>query len=62
MTIGEKIRFLRGKETIQRAANELGISRSALVKYERDERIPRDEVKRRIADRYGVTVQDIFFE
>ena len=62
MTIGEKIRRLRGKESIQCAADALGVSRSALVKYERNERIPRDEVKRRIADRYGVSVQDIFFE
>jgi len=30
--------------------------------YERDERIPRDEVKVRIAKYYGVSVYSLFFD
>lgn len=63
MSIGTKLRALRAqkKKTQQQAANDLGITKSALAMYERDSRTPRDEVKVRIADYYGETVQSIFF-
>ena len=49
------------KSTQQEAAANIGITKSALAMYERDERIPRDEIKIRIADYYGESVQSIFF-
>ena len=61
MTAGEKLKDLRGCRTVTGVAKELGISRSALAKYESNERTPRDEVKKRIAEYYGKTVQFIFF-
>lgn len=61
MTVGERLRELRGCRTAKGVAEELGISRSALIKYEKDERVPRDEVKVRIAKYYGKSVQSIFF-
>lgn len=61
MTMGEKLKELRGCRTVTGVAKELGISRSALAKYESDERIPRDEVKKKIAKYYGKSVQFIFF-
>jgi DNA-binding XRE family transcriptional regulator len=61
MTVGEKLRMLRGCRTAVGVAKDLGISRSSLVKYERDERVPRDEVKKKIAQYYGKTVSYIFF-
>jgi transcriptional regulator with XRE-family HTH domain len=61
MTVGEKLKKLRGCRTASGVARELGISRSALVKYETDIRVPRDEVKKKIAAYYGVSVQSIFF-
>lgn len=61
MTPGEKLKMLRGCRTAVGVAKELGISRSSLVKYENDERIPRDEVKKKIAKYYGKTVSYIFF-
>jgi DNA-binding XRE family transcriptional regulator len=61
MTVGEKLRKLRGCRTTIGVAKALGISHSSLVKYERDERVPRDEVKKKIAEYYGKTVGDIFF-
>lgn len=60
-TIGEKLKELRGCRTVTGVAKELGISRSALCKYEADERVPRDEVKVKIAKYYGKSVQSIFF-
>lgn len=62
MSAGTKLRALRGKKTQQQVADDLGITKSALAMYERDERVPRDEIKIRIAAYYGETVQFIFFE
>lgn len=59
--IGQRLRELCGAEKPENVAHELGISRSALFMYERGERIPRDEIKVKIARKYGVSVQSIFF-
>ena len=61
MTAGEKIRTLRNKKSKRKVAEELGISFSSYVKYERNERIPRDDIKIKIAEYFGTSVQDIFF-
>lgn len=61
MSTGAKLKELRGTKTQQEAAEGIGITKSALAMYERDERIPRDEVKVRIADYYGVSVLFLFF-
>lgn len=62
MTAGEKIRKLRGKRKKQIVADAIGVSYSAYVKYERNERRPSDDVKMKIAKFFGVSVQSIFFE
>lgn len=59
--IGKRLVNLRGKKTQTVVATAVGITVSALSMYECGERIPRDEVKERIADYYGKTVQEIFF-
>lgn len=61
MTIGEKLKGLRGKKTIGEVAEAIGVTRSSYVKYERGERCPRDEVKVKIAKYYGKSVESIFF-
>lgn len=61
MTIGEKLRQLRGNKPRNRVAKDLGISYSMYMKIERDERNASDELKMRIAKYYGKTVQFIFF-
>lgn len=61
MKVGEKLRQLRGAKTQEEMARELGITKSSYAMYERDERVPRDEVKVRIADFFGVSVQELFF-
>ena len=59
--IGKRLQMLRGKEPIVKVANDLGISPSALSMYENGERIPRDNIKIRIASYYKKPIQDIFF-
>lgn len=61
MSTGAKLRALRGEKTQKKVAEDLGITKSALAMYERDERVPRDEIKVRIAEYYGETVQFLFF-
>lgn len=63
MSAGTKLRALRQqrKKTQQQVADDLEITKSALAMYERDERVPRDEVKIRIARYYGETVDALFF-
>lgn len=61
MTIGERLAMLRGERTQQEVAMDLHISDSAISAYENDARVPRDEVKVRIAEYYGKSVQEIFF-
>jgi transcriptional regulator with XRE-family HTH domain len=59
--IGEALTRLRGNKSREEVAKANKISLSALIKYESGLRIPRDEVKQRLADYYKRTVQYIFF-
>lgn len=61
MSVGQKLRSLRGDKTQQFVADQIGVSLSAYIKYERDERGVRDEVKKRIANLYGLSIESIFF-
>ena len=49
MTIGEKLKKLRGNKTQTELAKELGILPSAYSNYESNYRVPNDEVKKKIA-------------
>lgn len=60
--VGKRLIKLRGNRTQQDVANANNLSVSAIGMYERGERIPRDEIKIRLAKYYGVPVQDIFFD
>ena len=59
--IGRKLRDLRGDKSCQEVADALELTRVAISQYERGERVPRDDIKVKIAEYYGQTVQDIFF-
>lgn len=48
-------------ETQEVVASNLNISSSSLAQYETGQKVPRDDVKIRIASYYETTVQDIFF-
>ena len=59
--IAERLIKLRGNRTQAEVAEMLGISQSAYSMYENGERIPRDEIKKRIAQFYKRSVNTIFF-
>ena len=59
--IAERLAKLRGKRTQAEVAEAIGVSPSAYSMYETGERIPRDEIKIRIAKFYKRTVSSIFF-
>ena len=52
---------LRGDKSREKVAADLNISVSAIKMYELGERIPRDDIKIRIAKYYGRSVGSIFF-
>lgn len=60
--IGKKLVDLRGPRTQEEVASALGLSISALSMYERGERIPRDNIKIRIATYYKKPIHKIFFD
>jgi len=59
--IGQLLIELRGEVSREKVSSEIGISISALQMYENGQRIPKDEIKIRIADYYKKSVGDIFF-
>lgn len=59
---GEKLKALRGNRSVDEVAKAIGISRSAVGMYESEERIPRDDIKIRLAEYFRTTVQAIFFD
>jgi transcriptional regulator with XRE-family HTH domain len=60
--IAKKLIELRGEKSREEVANALNISISALQMYENAQRVPKDEIKVKIAEYYAVSVQKLFFE
>lgn len=60
--IGKRLRLFRGDVPRTVTARKMGISYSALCKFESGERIPSDEMKVLLADYYDTTVQSLFYE
>jgi transcriptional regulator with XRE-family HTH domain len=60
-TIAKKLAELRGARSRQQVADDIGVSLSAILMYENGFRVPKDEIKKRFADYYKVSVDDIFF-
>lgn len=61
MTVAERLIQARGDKRRDEVASAVGISLSAISMYENGDRIPRDEIKVRLAEYYGRTVQELFF-
>lgn len=59
--IGECLRTLRGTKTTNEVCLALNISRSALAMYETGKRVPRDEIKVKLAQYYKTSIESIFF-
>ena len=59
--IGERLRELRGEKSVAETAKALDISPSTWSMYENGERIPRDNIKLRIANYFRKPIHLIFF-
>lgn len=59
--IAEKLRELRGDRPLREVADAIGTTVMAVSLYESGQRIPKDEIKVKIARFYGVTVDSIFY-
>ncbi|HFK1721268.1 TPA: helix-turn-helix transcriptional regulator [Bacillus cereus] len=60
--VAENLINLRDGRSREEVAKAVGISVSTLQMYENGQRIPRDNIKIKLANYYGVTVQKIFFD
>ena len=63
-TIGRRIRALRKEKGLSTfsLALAIGVTDSAIRGYESGERVARDEIKVKIANFFGKSVQEIFFD
>ena len=61
--IGRRLRELRKTRGLSSLdlSKEIGTSRSAIQMYEAGKRLPRDEIKTRLADFYKLSVDEMFF-
>lgn len=62
MNIAERLREARGETPRAMVAEAVGITVSAISMYENGDRVPRDEVKVKLAKFYQRPVQELFFE
>lgn len=60
--IAKRLKELRGDRSRGDLANAVGVSESAWAMWENAERVPKDEIKMRIAQEFGKSVQEIFFD
>lgn len=58
--MNEKLIELRGNRTQEEVAKALGISVSALSMYEQGKRVPRDEIKIKMANYYDISLESLF--
>lgn len=61
IAVGKRLKELRGNHSKEEIAYRMGISVTSVSLYETGKRMPRDEVKVKLADFYGLTVQELFF-
>ncbi len=61
MPYNEQLKMLRGSMSQEEISQKIGITKSSWAMYERGERVPRDEVKIKIANYFKKSVQEIFF-
>lgn len=60
--VGERLRKLRGDRSREEVAVAIGVTAQAICNYEIGSRTPSDTIKCLLAEYYGKTVQDIFFD
>lgn len=62
MDVAGRLIVARGDRSRETVAKAVGVSVSAISMYENGARIPRDEIKVRLAEYYRTTVQYLFFD
>lgn len=60
MNIAKRLIAARGNIPRATVARAVGISLSAITMYETGKRVPRDEIKVRLADYYNTSVKELF--
>lgn len=60
-SVASRLIEARGDKTRKEVCEAVGISTSALSMYEIGQRVPRDEIKKKLAEFYKTTVQALFF-
>lgn len=60
--IGKRLRELRGDKKREEVALAIGVTAQAVSNYESGLRTPADDLKTKLADYYGKSVQEIFFD
>lgn len=61
LKIAERLRELRGDKSQREVAEAVGTTAMAISLYESGERVPRDEIKIRLARYYETTVDALFY-
>lgn len=61
LKIAERLRELRGDKSQREVAEAVGTTAMAISLYESGERVPKDEIKIRLARYYETTVDALFY-
>jgi len=59
--VGERLKALRGSRSQKEVADALGVTAMAISQYEAGDRMPRDEIKVKLANYYRKSVTSIFY-
>ena len=59
--VAERLKAARGEMPRKTVCEAVGISLNALMMYECGKRIPRDEIKVKLARLYGKSIEDLFY-
>lgn len=59
--VGKRLVEHRGEKSQREVAEAVGITQAALSMYEQGERVPRDDVKIKLANYFGTDVGSLFF-
>ena len=60
-TVGKRLKALRGSRSQKEVADALGVTVMAVCLYETGERMPRDEIKVKLANYYKKSVTSLFY-
>lgn len=61
MDVAARLRDARGDIPRAKVCQDLDIGLSTLAMYETGQRVPRDEIKKRLAKYYGYSIEALFY-